>query len=586
MSRISRRDFLKGIAAGTLSAAGMSVLNAVAPAALADEAPASTQITETLYSTAAWRIKPEAVAASEIAEVLEADVCVVGLGHAGATCATQVAQSGKTVIGIETQNEESYRTTGNDFGHINSKLSESLGGGSNYDAVQFMNNWMLCANNAANPRLAMKFAQNCGEAIDWWNDMAEGETTPKLVFEGANEERPHIQTEAGPYHFYCSAVNFNDTYSVKHAYEKIKAMNDANAFLFGYSGSYLLQDDNGAVTGVIAKNEETGAYVQVNAKAVVVCTGGFGGNEEMCNDLLVDLKGALQPNDSFRLMGSMGFGRDGSGIKMLYWAGANLESNPATMDGRASWQTSNPARVPMLSHPQGIHLDYTGRRFYNEYWGPIELRSRPLMTRNRDIFYCVFDSKLTEYMQYVPASHGTTNPTAEKLQSVRDVQAAAYAVKGTGYYDESSKSTWYAGDTVEEAVAAAVADEKVAANIVKSVANWNEMCAAGADIECGREEKYLFPIEEGPFYVEINENNVVLGNFLVTLGGVYVDGDQRVLGKDWMPISGLFASGNTTGGRFGWDYFSPSYGVSVGMAATLGRECGKSVVEYLDGELI
>ena len=44
MTELSRRDFLKGIAAGTLSVAGMGVLNAVAPAALAEEAPATTKI--------------------------------------------------------------------------------------------------------------------------------------------------------------------------------------------------------------------------------------------------------------------------------------------------------------------------------------------------------------------------------------------------------------------------------------------------------------------------------------------------------------------------------------------------------------
>ena len=576
MSNLSRRDFLKGIAAGTLS---LGLLGTV-------PAMAETPITETISSSASWREKPAAIPEESITAEYSTDVCVIGLGHAGATCATQVALSGKTVIAIEKQSAESFRTTGNDFGHINSKISESLGGGSGYDPVEFMNNWMLNANNAANPVLAMKFAQNCGEAIDWWNDMADGQTNPRLVFEGPNEERPHIQTESGPFHFYCSSVNFDDTLSIKSAAEKIAAINADNTFMFGYSGAQLVQAEDGSVTGVIAKNEATGEYIRINASAVVVAAGGFGGNEEMCNDLLVDMKDALQPNDMYRMMGSMGMDRDGSGIQMLVWAGAHLEPNPATMDGRASWQTSSPALVPMLSHPQGIHLDYTGRRFYNEYWGPIELRSRPLMTRNRDVFYAVFDDKLPEYMPYVTASHGTTNPTAAKLEEVRNLMDAAYAVKGTGYYNETSKSTWYAGDSIEEIVEAMQLDGKVAANIIASVAKWNESCAAGADKELGREEKYLFPIEQAPFYIEVNENNIMMGNFLVTLGGVYVDGDQRVLGPDWYPIKGLFASGNCTGGRFGWDYFSPCYGVSVGIAATLGRECGKSVIEYLNGELV
>lgn len=542
-----------------------------------------TPITETVYSTASWRIKPEPIAQSEITETYDVDVCVVGLGHAGAATAVHVAECGYSVIGLEKQLQDMFRTTGNDMGHINSKVSESVGGGSGYDPVEWYNNWMLNTANAANPTLAMKFAQNSGEAIDWWYEKTNGETEPKLVFAPANEERPHIMTEVGPFHFYCSSVNFDDTFSILNSKETIEA-NDANSrFLFGYAGAQLLQDASGAVTGVVAYNVESGEYIQVNAKAVVLATGGFGGNQEMANDLLVDLKYSLQPNDAFNIMG---MDRSGDGIQMGYWVGGRMEQNPATMDGRASWQTSFPARVPMLSHPQGIHLDYTGRRFYNEYWGPIEMRSRPLASRNRDLFYAVFDDNLPDYMQYVPASHGTTNPTAETLAGVREIMNAAYAVKGAGYADETSKSVWYAGDSIEEIVAAMGLSDKVAANVVASVNSWNQCVAGGVDSQYGREAQFLFPIEKGPFYIQVNENNIMLGNFLVTLGGLIVDGDQRVLGEDWMPINGLFATGNTTGGRFGWDYFSPSYGVSVGMAVTLGRECGKSVAQMLEGELV
>ncbi len=528
-------------------------------------------------------MKPDPIPEEEITDVYDADVCVVGLGHAGGTAAVQLAETGYSVVALEKQNEDNYRTTGNDMGHINSKISESLGGGSGYDPVEWYNNWMLNCANAANPTLAMKFAQNSGDAIDWWYGKAAGDAEARLVFEPANAERPHILTEVGPFHFYCTSVNFNDAYSVKNSKETVESANSASHFLFGYSGAQLLQEEDGTVTGVIAQNNETGEYIQVNAKAVILATGGFGGNAEMASDLLVDLKLALQDNDAFN---AMGMDSNGDGIRMGYWAGGRMEQNPATMDGRASWQTSSPALVPMLSHPQGIHLDYTGRRFYNEYWGPIETRSRPLMSRNRQLFYAVFDDNLPDYMQYVPASHGTTNPTAETLAGVRSIMDAAYAVKGTGYADEQSRSVWYAGDSIEEIVDAMGVDDKVASNILKSVEQWNECCAAGSDSQYGRDSAFLFPIEQGPFYIQVNDGNIALGNFLVTLGALITDGDQRVLGADWYPIPGLFASGNTTGGRFGWDYFSPSYGVSVGMAVTLGRECGKSVAQYLNGELV
>lgn len=584
MASISRRDLIKK--ASVAGAAGAAL--GMASTALADEAAADTtytQIAGNVYSSSSWRVKPEPIAEELITQTYEADVCVMGLGHAGGTAAVELSEEGYSVVALEKQTKDAFRTTGHDTGHINSKLSETYGGGTGYDVVEFYNNWMLNCANAANPGLIMKYAKG-GETIDWWEAKTNGETTGDetcLVFDPANEERPNIQNEVGPFKFYCTTVRYDDTYAVIYGGEAAEAANEDTHFLYGYAGVQLVTDESGAVTGVVAQNLETEEYIQVNCKAVVLATGGFGGDAEMCADLLPDLIGALQENDNFN---AMGMDRTGDGIKMAYWEGAHIESNPATMDGRASWQNGSPALVPMLAQPQGIHLDYTGKRFYNECWGPIEVRSRPLMSRNRSLFYAVFDDKLTDYLQYVPASHGAYNPTEANVQAVRDVLDAAYAVKGEGYYDEASNSTWYAGDTIEECIEALGVDEKVAANMKASVESWNECCANGADSEFGRDETFLFPIEQGPFYIEVDSNNMSLGTFLVTLGGVYVDDEQRVLGADWMPIEGLFASGNTTGGRFGWDYFSPCYGVSVGIATILGRECGKSVGKYLAGELV
>ncbi|MFR4802489.1 MAG: FAD-binding protein [Eggerthellaceae bacterium] len=47
----------------------------------------------------------------------------------------------------------------------------------------------------------------------------------------------------------------------------------------------LVQDDSGKVTGVIAIDND-GKVIQANAsKGVIVCTGGYGANDEMLQDL-------------------------------------------------------------------------------------------------------------------------------------------------------------------------------------------------------------------------------------------------------------------------------------------------------------
>ena len=43
---------------------------------------------------------------------------------------------------------------------------------------------------------------------------------------------------------------------------------------------------------------------------------------------------------------------------------------------------------------------------------------------------------------------------------------------------------------------------------------------------------------------------------------------------------GLYASGNTCGRRYGDEYITPIFGVSLGMVIVLGRECGKSVANW------
>ena len=63
------------------------------------------------------------------------------------------------------------------------------------------------------------------------------------------------------------------------------------------------------------------------------------------------------------------------------------------------------------------------------------------------------------------------------------------------------------------------------------------------------------------------------------MGGLLTDENQNVLGQDFTPIPGLFATGNCCGRRFGPQYSTPTAGVSIGIAITLGREAGKEAAK-------
>lgn len=78
-----------------------------------------------------------------------------------------------------------------------------------------------------------------------------------------------------------------------------------------------------------------------------------------------------------------------------------------------------------------------------------------------------------------------------------------------------------------------------AANLAQTVARYNELCASGEDTDFGKKPGDLIPLEEGPYYA-IEES----GCCLVTVNGLRIDADSRVLTGAGAPIEGLYALGN------------------------------------------
>lgn len=535
-----------------------------------------------------WRTPMEHVADSEISETVDTTVLVIGSGHAGIACARELAEQGVDVVLIENQSEDIYSAMGNAAGCINSKYLLNKGVEA-VDPVEFYNNWQLNTNNGATPKMAMDYAKHSGEYVDWFiTDLCTDEemaSTSTQYFPLNEERRENMLKEIGPHKFWSSSIDLygmnvlNMTMVHQRNHDKIRE-NGGQVF-FATKAQYLLQDADGKVTGAVAKCD--GKYIQYNAKVVVLATGGFGGNQEMMKDLLPDLVEAMQNDDQ---LSKMGMDRDGSGIAMGYWAGAAMEHVIATMDGRTPWIGGSPGLSLSVGHPQGLWLNEKGKRFMNEYWGPIEFRSRPLMRMNRDRFYCVYDSNLPENLTYVAPNHGTKDPTVNFLNNVQAAMDAAVEAGATGYQVPDPSSFWYGAETLEECVSFLDCDDKTKQNILKAVERYNEMVDQKKDEDFGRDPAVLFPIKKGPFFIQVTDHDSSVGNLMCTMGGLITDGDQEVLRlSDWRPIEGLFATGNCSGGRFGDDYFTPLFGASIGMCITLGRECGKSVKSYLDGEL-
>lgn len=447
----------------------------------------------------------------------------------------------------------------------------------------------------------MKYCQTMGENIDWYYDGLTDKDIASLTHTGspdAGETWPHLLPNIGPIKFYpgvISAYGKECSQTKIQGYNREKAKAAGAKFFFETRGLQIVQK-NGAITGVIAQSMKDNSYKKYGCKAVIVATGGFAYNKEMLNDLMPDIANNLtkgeQWDDAFggvrfkdpKVVAASPY--QGDGIKMAHWAGAHLESIVAGMNSKHI-----EAPQSMNNLPQAVWVRSNGKRFQNEFYPVVEQRGVPNVYMAHDEkINCVFDSGFAEYRQYTVPQHGMFSPTKASIESLKESLKTAYEkFKGTYVAPAGASPSaasgpfapleFIADDTLEGLAGQLGFTGDVVTAFVEQIKRYNKYCEQGFDEEFGRHKEVLFPVKKAPFYAA--SGNPGLGEIMCTMGGIVTDADQNALDANFKPIPGLYVSGNDCGRRFGVEYSTPTPGVSLGMAITLGRECGKSVAKYL-----
>ena len=545
------------------------ITQAMGGTAVSVEAPAE--------QASSWRTAPEAIPDSEITKTYDVDVAIIGMGYAGLSCYRELAEEGKNVLVLEAMPRESWWTVGHDIGHINSDYLLSHGV-PKVDEVEFLNNWMMQAHGKANPALVMKFAKNSGSTVDWWLDKINPDTLAKtrIHFWPDNEYTVH-QLNNGM-HYYTGTLEWwenswenpasgeknNNTAGQlelkdlswdNYNYVEENFSDNATA-LFGTKGVQLVMD-GAKVTGVIAQDSD-GNYLKINAKnGVVLAGGGFGGNKEMMDDLLPNIKRLFTKDEDFFAP----FGRDGSTIQMGVWAGGRLEGDISTM---------NFDSMTMPDYlPGPLWVDENGQRFQNEAFAGPEINGFFMARAKRGNITSIYDSTYnTQILRGFPGHQAFNYSDPDTVDAMLAKFEAAKAVS-----PNATEDGFYCADTLDELADALGFDADQKAAFLATVEEYNTVCHSGVDTDFGKDPRFLNAVEQGPFYAHLTTPS--LGFALVTTGGFVTTNDQQVLNEDYQPIEGLYASGNTCGMRFGPEYITPIPGVSIGMCLTLGRELGK-----------
>lgn len=583
---VSRRGFVVG-AAGVTAAMAAAV---DASAALADGAAPEAPAVEAVD----WHVVP--VDPAEVAETYDCDVLVIGLGHAGSCALRAAAEAGAKVAAFEKAEEGSRIIMGGgQIGHINSEFLKGRGV-PEVDVVEFMNDWQVRSNNRSNPGLVMNYAKNCGPCFDWLFDQVDADTLTNTQIRCYEDGVTDVfEKELSGLKSWIGTAMTGDY--INDALDRcIDVATEAGGKVFwGTTGYKLIQDESGAVTGAYGQAED-GTFVQVNAKEVILATGGYGANAQMRDDLLWEINQLQEPGCGSSCM----MDQDGMGIAMGTWVGGRVDPCAGTMDGGYWYPCDMP--VDLLGATAALWINADGKRYSNEGFGSTELMAMPGVKQPAGDICTVFDDNIEPLLNAQPYGHMALDMVNTDLDSIRATMKAAYEGGEYGSAGKPDETAEGKGPEGDGSAAGAIVMGMTAANVfaaddfetlgsylgyegealenfVATIEHYNELCEAGKDTDFGKDPSLMCALTTPPFYGYKGTKKV--GALMVTVGGLLVDEDGRVLDQRYNAIPGLYAAGNASGGRFGWQYFTSIAGQSLSMAETLGMLAGQNAAAEL-----
>jgi fumarate reductase flavoprotein subunit len=562
---LNRRAFLRGtFAAGALAAAG-SMLAACSPAQSTGtgngtaSGAASGGAGATGSSVSDWLGTSPTVEESQIAETNEFDVVVLGAGVAGLCAANAAVEEGVKVALLDKNVISRY---GGSF-HSACNAKMQLDADVIQDPAELVKSETVKFATMNDPSLLSLWAYESGRIFDWMLEKTErnGVVSFMPFTKYADDFNPEEEANVTiPGSIFIGWDYFLETGKESERFLldalKTEALASGAKLFFSTPAQYLETGSDGSVTGVVAKNE-SGEYVRFKAaKGVVVCTGDFSGNPDMCNAFLPPLlaRDVYEKNMYTSYMApdeqlSDGRLNSGDGHKMICWAGGVMEDNPCATMG---WPMN-----PELALMPFMAVNSAGQRFANE--------SSAFMIIGR-----------LAYNQPAAATKGThfwkilDADFQDEVAQMRPICMFG-EMNAVGDPESLAASPNFTANSIEELAALIDVEPTV---LKASVNRYNELCGAKEDKDFGKPSRYLHPIDTPPFYAVYEQQQ-----FAVTVGGVICNRSLEVCSTDGSTISGLYAAGNVVGRRFGPHYEASLPGLSNAYAIVHGYTAGQNAAK-------
>ncbi len=493
----------------------------------------------------------------------DVDVVVVGAGGAGMTAAIVAAKEGKSVAIVESQSAaggNSVRATGgmnaakteyqdeNEF-EESAGVEKTLASAESYkdnediqslvktvtkqwedyqknptgyfDSVELMElDTMIGGKGINNFDLVKTLAENSADSIEWLSSIG-ADLKNVGQFGGASVKRIHR-----PVNDEGQVVSVG-SYVVPILEKEVE--NEGVEVLYNTTANKILMDDGKAV-GIVAEGK-TGNTVTINAKAVILATGGFGANNDMVAEQNSALKGYITTNAQ---------GAQGQGITMATADDVNaatVDMDQIQLHPTVHVEGDNAVLITEGLRGDGaILVNQSGERFTDEV-GTRDVVSAAENDQEGGYAWLIIDQKMADASAVIQ-----------------------------GYID---KGYAVSGETYEELAKAMETDEST---FKTTMEDWNK-CVENKKDEKFNRTTFADKLDTAPYYAIKVQPGVHH-----TMGGLVINTDTQVLDTDNNVIDGLFAAGEVTGGVHGANRLG---GNAVADFVVFGRIAGAQAAKYV-----
>ena len=468
---------------------------------------------------APFEVAPESAGSAEkTAETLDCDVVIVGAGGAGLTAAVRATQAGAKVLVLEKMpfvGGNSLKASGG-MNCADTKFQAALDI-TDSGVPEFIEDTMNGGHGINDLALVTTMAENSAEAVDWLESI--GAPLPKVAATGGTVHKYlHSPEDGSPVGAYLVAKLSEE------------AERNGIEIMLNTTATGILMAD-GAAAGV--KAEDAGHEYTINAKAVVLATGGFGANFDLMCSFNPSLANAVTTNHP---------GATGDGILMAQAVGAATVDMEQIQLHPTVYQATSMLVSEKMRSLGAILVNHEGVRFTNDL-ATRDAVSNAELAQTGGYAWIIFDQNLVDNnksaKQYIEQGMAVTGETYEALAQAMDVDVDAF---------------------------------------VETMNTWNQAVAEGEDKAFGRNNGMDADLSTAPYYAI-----QIAPGIHHTMGGIKINTATEVISTEGNAIPGLYAAGETTGGVHGGNRIG---GNAVCDFVVFGRIAGANAAEYAGAQAL